>query len=197
MSTLKYQLDELEVGESRQIRGKTVSRDGDSFIIDGKGYSASEAISVLEQRGRRKSFPYDELAFVLVKPPSRVISTHKVTNRSEHVDLIKMAQKRGLFLYYATVEQRENKYYAKQPWIVDWESVPEDGVPKVQPKRTAPPPPDPEPDEEPESDDSVETTDDGLSCPFCGKTMSSTPGRTLHVKSKHPDKLEEYRQMIK
>ena len=30
-------------------------------------------------------------------------------------------------------------------------------------------------------------------CPYCDTVTSSTPGRTLHVKSRHPDKLEEYK----
>jgi hypothetical protein len=29
-------------------------------------------------------------------------------------------------------------------------------------------------------------------CPFCSACPTSSPGRTLHVKSKHPDRLKEY-----
>lgn len=35
-----------------------------------------------------------------------------------------------------------------------------------------------------------------LSCPYCDKTVTSTPGRTLHVKNKHPDKFDEYRSSL-
>ena len=36
-----------------------------------------------------------------------------------------------------------------------------------------------------------------LFCPYCDHPINSTPGRTLHVKSKHPDKLEEYQEWLK
>lgn len=36
----------------------------------------------------------------------------------------------------------------------------------------------------------------GLSCPFCACSVSSTAGRTLHVKAHHNDRLAEYTSLL-
>lgn len=38
--------------------------------------------------------------------------------------------------------------------------------------------------------------DGGLTCPFCKSGVSSTSGRTLHVKNQHPDKIDEYNKLL-
>lgn len=38
--------------------------------------------------------------------------------------------------------------------------------------------------------------DGGLTCPFCKVGVSSTLGRTLHVKNQHPDKVDEYKGLL-
>lgn len=38
--------------------------------------------------------------------------------------------------------------------------------------------------------------DGGLSCPFCKAAVSSTSGRTLHVKNQHPERLDEYKAIL-
>jgi len=135
---------------------------------------------------------YEKTAFVLIKPPSKVVSTHKINNRHEHIKLIETAKHNELLLYYSHVIKKGNKYYTDQPLIVDEESAKnyidmfsdntekEDSV-EVQPSVQVAPP---------------ITEERSLVCPFCNKKMSSTPGRTLHIKSKHPDKLDEYKGML-
>jgi hypothetical protein len=63
--------------------------------------------------------------------------------------------------------------------LLDWDSVP------AQVSGEPLPPPDPK------------QWDGGLSCPFCRKKVSSTPGRTLHIKQLHPDHLQEYLDLLK
>lgn len=38
--------------------------------------------------------------------------------------------------------------------------------------------------------------DGGLSCPFCKTAVSSTSGRTLHVKNQHADRQDEYKALL-
>ncbi len=38
--------------------------------------------------------------------------------------------------------------------------------------------------------------DGGLSCPFCRASVSSTSGRTLHVKNQHPERQDEYKAIL-
>lgn len=177
MTSLNTQLQSLQDGKSRKIRGTTVRRDGDQYLINDELYSLEEAAERLKGNKRQK-FPYDQVAFLLVKPPSRVISSHQIKNRKEHVDLLEKAKQKKYVVYYADVKKRDGKYFAVQPWIVDFESVDNLYGPVEDLGKPAP-------------TEEVEDTNE-IRCPFCNKKMSSTPGRTLHVKSKHPDKYDEY-----
>jgi len=116
---------------------------------------------------------YKRTAFVLVKAPSKIISSHLPKSKKEHQSLLRKAKENGYYLYYAPAEARDGKYLIKEPWVLDWDSVPE-----IVEK---------EPELEPINE---------LECPFCGKELRSTPGRTLHVKGHHPDRLEEYQAWL-
>lgn len=134
---------------------------------------------------------YEKLAFVLIKPPSKVVSTHRVKNRKEHISLIEAAKNQTLLLYYAHVKKKGNKFYVNEPLIVDDESaknylgslvdVANDVEVEVKHK--------------PALSDSI-IDGQSLVCPFCHKKMTSTPGRTLHIKHKHPERYEEYKDML-
>lgn len=132
------------------------------------------------------------MAFVLVKAPSKIISTHKIDDRVGHQELLEKARERGLYLYYAETHCVEGKIFAKQPWLIDWESVANNTKQQTEPVSTPvinkEPGPDPIESQKNEID---------LSCPFCGKPCTSTPGRTLHIKSKHPEQFEKYKKSIK
>jgi len=120
---------------------------------------------------------YKKVAFVLVKPPSRVISSHLVKNKKEYDELLKKAKDKSYYLYYAEVMRKDGKYVAKQPWVLDPESfciIKPETKPEIKPE-----------------------TKSELYCPYCDATINSTPGRTLHVKSKHPKKMEDYKQWVK
>lgn len=125
---------------------------------------------------------YTKVAFLMVEYPLRVVSTHQVKNRKEHKELIAKAKTKGLYLYYADVKCVDGKYYAVRPWVVDWETMPDhpDDVAKRELQQT----------EEKELEAPT-----SLICPYCSKQMSSTSGLTLHIKSKHLDKLDRYQSI--
>jgi hypothetical protein len=207
MTSLNTQLQALSEGKTRKIRGKSVRREGDTFYVDDEPHSMEEAAAAIGNKKRQK-FPYDSVAFLLVKPPSRVVSSHQIKSRKEHADLIEKAKQKKYIVYYADVKKVDGKYMAVQPWVVDFESVdnlygPVENLGKPTAK-PAKPKKERTPnhsqiftsDEKDEEDivDRLEEMEDteGIFCPFCEKKMNSTPGRTLHVKSKHPDRYEEY-----
>lgn len=129
---------------------------------------------------------YKKSAFILVRAPSRVTSTRKISSQAQHKQLLKEALEKGLLLYHAPIVKQGGKELAKQPWILDKNSVPKAGP--VLPTRHKV---DMSEDDEPEADDKPKTMA-GIFCPYCEKPMKSTSGRTLHVKNQHPDKFEEY-----
>jgi hypothetical protein len=178
MTSLSTQLQRLHDGRPKKVRGVSVCKENGQYIIDDEHLTLDEAVKVLEGRKRQK-FPYDQVAFLLVKPPSRVISSHQIKNRKEHAALLEKAKEKKYVVYYADVKKQDGKFFAVQPWIVDFESVDNLYGPVEELGKEKP--------------DTGEVEDkDEIRCPFCKKKMSSTPGRTLHVKSKHPDKYEEY-----
>ena len=118
---------------------------------------------------------YKHTAFIILKAPSKVISTHLPKSKKEHAKLLERAKSGGYYLYYAVAESRNGKYFATQPWQLDWDSVVDE-------------PEEVKPESEPETSE--------LACPFCDKVCNSKPGRTLHVKSRHPNHVEEYRKWL-
>jgi len=177
MSPLNTQLQNLGESKVQKIRGISVRRENDSYFIDDTPYGIDDAVARIENDGKkRQGFPYNEVVFLLVKQPKRVISYHKIKSRSGHVKLLEIARKKKLLIYYADVEKRGKKFFAKEPWAVDFESVDDlygaiDNSGKI-------------------SVDPGEV--EGIHCPVCFKPMKSTPGRTLHVKAHHPERYEEY-----
>lgn len=141
---------------------------------------------------KKQKFPYDSVMFLLVDKKRRIISTHNIKNRKEHLDLIKRAIDKGYILYHADVQKIGDKWYTCPQWIVDWESITEtidETHDKPEPKCE----PDTENEQGVENEPKHETKlPIEISCPFCDKKMTSTPGRTLHVKSAHPEKYQEY-----
>jgi hypothetical protein len=129
--------------------------------------------------------------------PSRgdVVSIHRAKDRAEHQQILNKAFRKRCVVYYARVEEVEGKHYAIHPWVADLESFDAlykpDGTPKVKmEKRKC-------------VRKKINKTEvreprqaNGLFCPFCSHRINSTPGRTLHVKSKHPEKLGEYQEWL-
>lgn len=131
---------------------------------------------------------YKQTAFVLIKPPSRVISYHLIKSTIEHQNLIDKAIEFGYCLYNAPITKINGKYVATQPWYLDESTLPilashlEGNSTSITPIK--------------KQESPISEKPDGLYCPFCQKLISSTAGRTLHVKSHHPDQTQEYHKWL-
>jgi hypothetical protein len=130
---------------------------------------------------KKQKFPYHSVIFILAEKNRRVISKHNIKNRKEHLELLKKARDKGYILYHADVQNIDGKWYTCPQWIVDWESIADVTHEEQELDHT--------PEQEAKNEAKLPTE---ISCPFCDKKMTSTPGRTLHVKSAHPEKYQEY-----
>lgn len=128
-----------------------------------------------EQRAeerRSRQMDYSKVAFMLKKPYSNSIfkGPFRIRDKSAHKDLVAIALKRGLYVWYCAIKEVEGKQCAVGHHIIEWDSVPD-----------TPPKPGVQPE-------------DKLKCPKCGKRCSSTSGLTLHKKTckgkEHKLKLE-------
>ena len=206
MASLNTQLLNLQDGKPKKIHGISVTKEGDEFYIDETPHSIDNTISFLKDNGKSKGgkrgFPYDSVVSLLVKKPSSTIfiSSHQIKDRKGHLELLEKAKSKKLFVYYADVKKKEGKFFAAQPWVVNFESVdnlfgPVENIGKISEPRVKPKPSPPavptqkQTDGEDEEDvvDHIEEVEDDLRCSFCSKKCSSTSGLTLHLKSKHPD----------
>lgn len=119
---------------------------------------------------------YKKTAFFLVTKEGKQESFHQLKNKRDHDDLVAKARAKGCYIYYGSVyyDEVDRKYKVRTPLIVDFDSVPDtvDGKWKAEEKKN---------------------TSNYYKCPYCDYEATSTPGRTLHVKSKHKDKFEEYK----
>lgn len=203
MASIETQLLEMQPGESKTIKQKTVLRYGDDYYIESKEYTLDGAIRLIS-KNKSKGFPYSSVAFLLVKPPSKILGHFNIKNKLEHKELLEKAKLKKALVYYADVIVKDGRYAASQPWVVDFDSVkelfnpveeykPDSGIKEGKPTKY-----DPslqvEEEEVEEEEEEVVPVSDKLTCPYCGKEMNSTAGRTLHVKGKHPDMYEEYKK---
>ena len=102
---------------------------------------------------------------ILVRPPSRIISTHRIKSRSFYNKLIEESKSRRLLLYTTTIEIINGKPIPKQPWVLD-----DSTIDNIMHKET---------------EITEKTKDTNLVCKKCGKRFKSQSGLTLHMKSKH------------
>lgn len=177
MASLEEQLRGLRSGKTRRIRGVNVRRDAEWYWIDGVSLSLAEAIQRIEQEAQPKAsgFDYDWNVFLEKTISGVLVKWHRCRSRAAHSELLADVIKRKNRLWYAQVMKKGDRYFATQPHIIDWDSVPE---------------------KTPDAPVNPAKWDGGMSCPFCRKAVSSTPGRTLHVKAEHPERLEEYHQLL-
>jgi hypothetical protein len=207
MANINALLDNLADGQSKNIKGTSVRRVDYDYIIDNESYTKDQASMIIQENQREKGkSQYDQVAFLLVERPNTVIATRRIRNKTEHTNLLAEAKRKKLIIWRADVKEVDGKFSAVLPWIVDWESVdnlyenkpvPSKPIPtKSTATRTlATTPMRPMSTLEPIEPRELNIEPKGISCPFCGKSCTSTPGRTLHVKGKHPERFEEYENM--
>lgn len=173
MASLEQQLREIPNGQSRKIRGITVERDQDAFLIEDEpgSFPIAEAVGFLSEikKKRKRGIDYTSIALVLVDPKKQPVA-YRVKNRTEHAQILQKAKRRKCYIYFADVAvDEEGHSHAIQPWVIDWESVDNiHGPPENLGKDLK----------------SIKTASK-LCCPFCGKKCTSTSGLTLHLKAKH------------
>jgi len=107
-------------------------------------------------------------AYILIEPPSRVLSTHICESEEEIDKIFSLAEKKQCLLYYANVSKSNNRIFVDQPLELVM-----DTLQNVVKKR--------------DQLDIKEVIDSGdnLTCPYCNKKMSSTSGLTNHINAKH------------
>jgi hypothetical protein len=181
-------LDGLPFGKPKKIRGHVVCRDDDGrFTVDGESIEKSEVLMILgENTAKSGGLDYERTAFI-EKPQhsSNIIKIHKVGDKANHAALVEFVKERGNHLWYGTVVKIGYQYKVRHPLILDFDSVTQEPGVKPTKKEQKPVAVVAKPWD-------VADWDGGLSCPFCGQPVNSTPGRTLHVKHAHADKLQEY-----
>ena len=107
-----------------------------------------------------------------------VVSKHKIAGKKEYNALLLKAKKKNLYVYYAEVKKRVDKYIADH-LVFDWDSLPKDS--------------DPRPTVWPSGDKRTVIKEElDLVCEECEKKFSSKSGYTLHIKSKHPNLLKDW-----
>jgi len=154
---LEDKLASIKHDATKKINGTVVARmDDDCFSIDDQEMTMEQAIRHLSTSKPE----FNNVAHLMMKG-SKVISTHRLHTRKEYNDLLKLARSKKNYLMIADVIERDGKWYAKQPYILDWDSL------------------------EPEKSESE------LTCPHCGMVATSSSGLTLHVRSQHTTYEEE------
>lgn len=173
MATTAEKLIDLAFDEDSKIQGIIVTRTADGFFINGNTYhTVEDAVEELNSKNEKGGINYGRTGFVFMSRPDgtklpRVISSKAVKDRAGHLKLVQEARKKQLHLYFGTIVDHNGRKSLRLPLMLDWDCI-----------------------EEEQTQKSVSAT--GLECPYCGKELHSTPGRTLHVKQKHPDKLDIY-----
>jgi hypothetical protein len=159
-------------------------------MIEGEEYSLEDATIRLDQSGPPKSgIDYDWTVFLECPPGLNPcpIKMHRCKDKAHYAELIEAVKKRKNYLWCGVVKRVDNKYQTHPPFIIDWDSIPEH--PDEVKKQEAAKPKDPKPKD-------PKRWDGGLTCPFCKFEVSSTPGRTLHVKAAHPERFTEYQALL-
>ena len=195
----EFKVYDIVIGGNKKISGLVVKRtDDDLFEIEGIEYSSQGAIEYLSSRSTT-DFKYDNIAFVTMKPrSSKIVSSYRITSRKQHLELILHAKSKGLYLYFASTSVGDGgKVTLTSPLIVDWATIPdqEEIVKPAVVKAKTHTRDNIDIDEETtkEAVEEVvevveiakETEVTGFKCKYCAKTMSSSSGLTLHIKSKH------------
>lgn len=181
------QLRKIKSGKIRRIRGQDVERLDDHYVIEGDNYSIVDAAKRLDQAAPKVTGVDYSCTVFLECPPysgSNPIKQHRCNDKAAHTELVDAVKKRKNYLYYGRVANEGGKFVVRPPFIIDWDTVPEHPEEVKRQEEVKIKPVDPK------------KWDRGLSCPFCKTVVSSTPGRTLHVKSQHQERFAEYQSLL-
>jgi hypothetical protein len=182
-------LKNLGQDKTRKILGVEVTRHNSEFIIDGEYYAIIEAVEFINSKGS-----LDYSAFILVRPgcnPNNASRAFRIGSKAERTELLKYAKSKNLYVYSGNVKLVDGKPHVEGPFAFIWDSMPSDtekkpnkwpsgGLRTIKKKKKK----------------NIKVLQDELGvrvelhCPYCSSTFSSTSGRTLHIKSKHPEEAK-------
>ena len=182
MNKIHDKLKNLGQDKTRKISGVKVTRCNSEFIIDDQHYTIIEAAEFIETNQLIDSKnPFDSLSFVLVRPgcdPTSARRAFRVGSKAERDALLKYAKSKNFYVYAGSVKLVDEKPQTQGPFAFVWDSMPSD----IERK----------PSRWPSGD--LRTMEKNslieLNCPYCSSIFSSTSGRTLHIKSKHPEEIK-------
>lgn len=183
-----YDIENIKIGKNRLLNGKLVYRRGEnSFLVEGNDYDREGLYKLLDvdkpkpdvvtlssaESNKSKS------AVALVEPPSRILSYHLCSSEIELTTFKLAAIVRKVLIYYTSTYLKDGKYYAEQPWMIDWDTMPgqsKDFLRLIGEKYK----------------------DADIKCPFCGTEHFKLNAYISHIMSKHSyvkDKksIEEYK----
>lgn len=128
-----HDIENIKIGRNRLIDGRLVYRRGeDSFLVEGENYGLEGLIKLFDIKKHKPEVVVlasaeahqARMAVALVEPPSRVLSYHLCDNDLDLTCYKLAAIARKVLVYYTSTHVKDGKYYADQPWMIDWETVP-------------------------------------------------------------------------
>ena len=183
MSKIHDKLKNLDQDKTRKILGIKVTRCNSEFIINDQYYTIIEATEFIETNQSIDSKnPLDYSAFILVRPggdPNNAHRAFRVSSKVERAELLKYAKSKNLYVYTGSVKLIDGKPHTEGPFAFVWDSMPSDAESK--------------PNRWPSGGLRAKEKKKNLielNCPYCSVMFSSTSGRTLHIKSKHPEEIK-------
>jgi hypothetical protein len=149
--TLIKQLKALPEGQPKRIRGLAVQRDGGTFTVDGDEMDLDSAIQRLHESSAPKSgIEYNWTLFVEQEPghdPAQTpVKLWRCADRAKHTTLAEAVKSRKNYLWYGKVIEVNGRHRAVGPFLLDFDTVPDQPyVIGASGRRElpAPPPPDP------------------------------------------------------
>lgn len=170
-----HDIENIKIGKNRLINGKLVYRRGDDlFLVDGENYNAEGLIKLFGLKDQKQEIvtlataetSKSKTAVAMVEPPSRVLSYHLCSNELELACYKLAAIARKILVYYTSTHIKDGKYYADQPWMIDWDTLPGQGKEFIRVT-------------------SEKFKDSQIKCPFCGSEHNKLNSYVSHVVSSH------------
>ena len=184
MSKIHDNLKNLDQDKTRKILGIKVTRCNSEFIINDQYYTIIEAAEFIKtNQSINSKNPLDHSAFVLVRPGCDPNGTHRafrVGSKVERTALLKYAKSKNFYVYTGNIKLVNGKPHVEGPFAFIWDSMPSDAEKK--PNRW--------PSGGLRTTEKKKNSPIELNCPYCSSIFSSTSGRTLHIKSKHPEEIK-------
>jgi nucleoid-associated protein YejK len=111
-------------------------------------------------------------AYILIEPPSRVVSVHVCDTEEDVKKVMLQASKKHCLVYSASTTKNGDRLNVEQPFKLLEESLSNVTYNQFRSNKKT------------DLSNTLEE-ESGLVCPYCNKKMSSTSGLTNHINAKH------------